>query len=190
MHLFETIIKYLQLGFAHVIPMGFDHILYILSLFFLSSNLKKVLLQCSVFTFAHSLSLGLAATGFIMPNASIIEPIIAASILFTAVENIIHSELNVWRIFLIFGFGLIHGLGFANALNEIGLPKNQFLTSLLSFNLGVELGQITVILVAYFLISKWFNNKSWYKERVVYPISSIIGCIALYWAIERILFVN
>jgi hypothetical protein len=190
MYFFETIIKYLQLGFIHVIPTGFDHILYILCLFVFSSNVKTVLLQCSVFTVAHSLSLGLAATGFIMPNSSIIEPIIAASILFTAVENIIHSKINAGRIFLIFGFGLIHGLGFANALNEIGLPKNQFLTSLLSFNLGVELGQLTVILAAYFLISKWFNKKHWYKERIIYPISSIIGCIALYWTIERILFVN
>jgi len=75
-------------------------------------------------------------------------------------------------------------LGFANALNEIGLPKNQFITTLLSFNLGVELGQITVILAAYFVVSKWFSNKVWYTERIVYPISSIIGCIALYWTME------
>ena len=187
---FEILIQYLQLGFSHVIPMGFDHILFIVSLFFLSSNIKTVLIQCSVFTVAHSLSLGLAAKGYIIPNASLIEPLIAVSILFTAVENIVHSKLNAWRIFLIFGFGLIHGMGFANALKEIGLPKNQFLSSLLSFNLGVELGQITVILAAYFLVSKWFSNKIWYKEHVVYPISSVIGCIALYWTIERILSVN
>jgi hypothetical protein len=89
---------------------------------------------------------------------------------------------------LIFGFGLIHGLGFANALKEIGLPKNQFLSSLLSFNIGVEIGQITIIFAAYFLISKWFSNKIWYKERIVYPISTIIACVALYWTIERIVF--
>lgn len=187
---FETIIQYVQLGFTHVIPLGYDHILFILSLFFLSSKIKTVLIQCSVFTLAHSLSLGLSAAGFIMPNATIIEPLISASILFTAVENILHDKLNPWRIFLIFGFGFIHGMGFANALMEFGLPKNQFLSSLLSFNLGVELGQITVILSVYFLIGKWFSNKSWYKERVVFPISSIIGCIALYWTIERLLFVN
>ncbi len=190
MSYFETLIYYLQLGFSHVIPLGFDHILFIISLFFLSSNRRTVLIQCSVFTLAHSLSLGLAAAGFIMPNATIIEPLIAASILFTAVENILHNKLNPWRIFLIFGFGFIHGMGFANALKEIGLPKNQFLSSLLSFNLGVELGQITVILSVYFLIGKWFSNKSWYKERIVFPISSLIGCIALYWTIERILFIN
>jgi hypothetical protein len=190
MSYFETIILYVQLGFTHVIPLGFDHILFIVSLFFLSSKINTVLIQCSVFTLAHSLSLGLATLGCILPDVSVIEPLIAASILFTAIENIVHSKLNTWRIVLIFGFGLIHGLGFANALNEIGLPKNQFITSLLSFNLGVELGQITVILAAYFIVGKWFSNKVWYKERIVYPISSVIGCIALYWTIERILFIN
>jgi hypothetical protein len=114
--------------------------------------------------------------------------LIAISILFTAIENIVHDKINPWRIALIFGFGLIHGLGFANALKEIGLPKNQFLSSLLSFNIGVELGQITIILAAYFLISKWFSNNIWYKERIVYPICTIIACVALYWTIERIVF--
>lgn len=189
MDFFENLNLYLRLGFSHVIPWGFDHILFILSLFFLSSKLKTILIQCSVFTVAHSLSLGLATAGYLLPNASFIEPLIAFSILFTAVENIVNSKLNSWRIILIFGFGLIHGMGFANALMGIGLPKNQFISSLLAFNLGVELAQITVILAAYFSISKWFSDKIWYKERIVYPISSLIGCIALYWTIERILFV-
>ena len=188
MSYFETISTYFQLGFTHVIPLGFDHILFILTLFFLSSNIKMVIIQCSVFTLAHSLSLGLAASGFIIPNANIVEPLIAASILFTAIENIVHDKINPWRIALIFEFGLIHGLGFANSLKEIGLPKNQFLPSLLSFNIGVEFGQITIILAAYFLISKWFSNKIWYKERIVYPISTVIASVALYWTIERILF--
>jgi len=185
---FESITTYFQLGFTHVVPLGFDHLLFILTLFFLSSNLKTMLIQCSIFTLAHSFSLALAASGLMVPNASIVEPLIALSILFTAIENIVHGKINPWRLVLIFGFGLIHGLGFAKALNEIGMPKNQFFTSLLSFNIGVEVGQITVIAAAYFLISKWFSKKSWYKERVVYPISTIIACVALYWVIERILF--
>ena len=190
MSYFETISTYFKLGFTHVIPLGFDHILFILTLFFLSSKIRTVLIQCSVFTLAHSLSLGLATAGIIIPNANIVEPLIAVSILFTAIENIVHNKINPWRIALIFGLGLIHGLGFANALKEIGLPKNQFLSSLLSFNIGVELGQITIIFTAYFLISKWFSNKIWYKERIVYPICTIIACVALYWTIERILFPN
>ena len=149
-----------------------------------------MLIQCSIFTLAHSLSLALAASGLIIPNATIMEPLIALSILFTAIENIVHNKINPWRLVLIFGFGLIHGLGFAKALNEIEMPKNQFFSSLLSFNLGVEMGQVTVIVTAYFIISKWFSKKIWYKERVVYPISSVIACIALYWVIERNLFPN
>ena len=183
----HTIEQYIALGFTHVLPYGFDHLLFILSIFFLNSKLKSVVVQCSVFTLAHSLSLGLAASGILMPNSNYIEPLIAFSILFTSVENIIHSKVNPYRLFILFGFGLINGMGFATALKEIGIPKEQFFTSLFSFNIGVELGQIVVLLLAYFLISKWFAHKIWYKERVVYPISSLIGCVALYWTIERIL---
>jgi len=178
--------QYFQLGFTHVIPLGFDHILFILSIFFLNSNVKSVIIQCSVFTFAHSLSLGLAASGYILPDAKIIEPLIAISILITSIENIVHDKINSWRLLIIFLFGLIHGMGFANALKEIGLPDNHFITSLLFFNLGVEAGQVTIILAAYYMISKWFCEKSWYKKRLVYPISTTIACIALYWTIERI----
>ena len=182
-----SVYHYIQLGFAHVIPLGFDHILFILTLFFLNSKIKSVLRQCTVFTIAHSLSLGLAASGWIVTNANYIEPLIAISIFYTAIENIVIKNVSPFRLLFIFVFGLIHGMGFASALQEIGIPKTQFFTCLFSFNLGVELGQIVVILMAYLLLSKWFRHKSWYKERLVYPISSLIGCIALYWTIERIL---
>ena len=184
----EILKQYLSLGFTHVIPLGFDHILFILSIFFLNSNLKSVVIQCSVFTVAHSITLGLAASGYIIPNSKIVEPLIALSILFTSIENIIHNKVNTWRLVIIFLFGLIHGMGFANALKDIGIHQAHFISALLFFNIGVEFGQITIILLAYFLISKWFSSKSWYKEWLVYPISSLIGCIALYWTIERIIF--
>ena len=183
----ETLILYLKLGYTHVIPLGFDHILFILRLFFLNSKLKTVVLQCSVFTLAHSLTLGLVAFGLFMPNVKIIEVLIALSILFTAVENIVTNTINPFRLLIVFAFGLVHGMGFANALLETGLPKEQFISSLLSFNFGVELGQLVVIVSAYFLVSKWFSNKVWYKERIIYPISVIIGCVAFYWTIERVL---
>ena len=183
----ENIGHYIQLGFTHVIPLGFDHILFILTLFFLNSELKSVIIQCSVFTIAHSLSLGLAASSLILPNSNYIEPLIAISILYTAIENIVRNSVNPFRLIIIFVFGLIHGMGFASALQEIGIPKKLFFSCLFSFNIGVELGQIMVVFFAYYLVSKWFAAKSWYKERVVYPISSLIGCVALYWLIERIL---
>ncbi len=188
MSLFEIIKQYLQLGFTHVIPLGFDHILFILSIFFLNSDVKSVIIQCSVFTVAHSLSLGLTAAEYFIPSSQIIEPLIAVSILFTSIENIVHDKINTYRLVIIFLFGLIHGMGFASALKEIGIPSTHFLSALLSFNFGVEFGQITIILLAYFLISKWFSKKIWYKERIVFPLSSVIGCIALYWTVVRIFF--
>lgn len=178
---------YLGLGFTHVIPRGFDHILFILSIFFLNSNVRSVIIQCSVFTLAHSFTLGLAAAGYLVPNPNIIEPLIAISILFTAIENLFRSSINTWRLVIIFLFGLIHGLGFAGALKEAGIPNTHFISTLLFFNIGVELGQITIILAAYLLVSRWFSTRDWYRNRVVYPVSSIIACIALYWTIERII---
>jgi len=179
-------IKYLELGFTHVIPMGFDHILFILCLFFYNSKIKTVLLQCTIFTFAHSLALGLSASGIVIYNSNIIEPLIALTILYTAFENIFFANKTTFHSLIIFIFGLIHGLGFASALKEVGIPKEQFFSSLISFNIGVEIGQITIILIAYFLISKWFSQKIWYKERIVYPFSTMVGCIAIYWFVERI----
>ena len=179
--------QYLQIGFTHVIPLGFDHILFILTIFFLNSNIKSVIIQCSVFTLAHSFTLGLTAAGYIAPNAAIVEPLIALSILFTAIENIVHQKINGWRLLVIFLFGLIHGMGFASALKEIGIPRAHFFSALLFFNLGVEAGQVTVILCAYFSIAIWLKDKPWYRTRIVYPISSAIACVALYWTIERIM---
>ena len=180
-------LQYLIIGFNHVIPLGFDHILFIACLYFLNSNLKSVIIQCSVFTLAHSLTLGLSCLGYIVPNSNIVESLIAISILFTSIENIIHSNLNIWRLAIVFIFGLIHGMGFANALSEIGLPTSHFFISLLLFNIGIEFGQVVIIVLIYFLIAKWFSNKVWYKERVVYPISTVIACIALYWTIQRVI---
>ncbi len=188
MEVLNLAVRYFHLGFSHVIPLGFDHILFILSIFLLNSNLKSVIIQCSVFTLAHSLTLGLAAAGYIMPEPAVIEPLIALSILFTSIENIFHQKVNAWRLVIIFLFGLVHGMGFAGALKEIGLPPQHFITSLLCFNLGVEAGQVTIILLAWFLLARWFANKSWYRNKLVYPASSIIACIALYWTIERLFF--
>ena len=183
--MFEVVKQYCYLGFTHVIPLGFDHILFILSIFLMNSNLKAIIIQCSAFTIAHSISLGLSAANLVVVDAKIIEPLIAITILVTALENIIQDKINKWRVVFILLFGIIHGLGFANALREIGLDKRNFFLSLLSFNVGVECGQIFIILIAYFLIGKWFREEKWYKKRIVYPISSVIGSIAMYWTIER-----
>ncbi|MGB3074706.1 MAG: HupE/UreJ family protein [Chitinophagales bacterium] len=178
-------LAYLKLGFRHIIPYGTDHMLFILSIFLLSSNLKNVIWQATAFTIAHSITLGLAMYGVITPPSEIIEPVIALSIVLVALENIITSELHPWRILIIFLFGLVHGMGFASVLIGLGLPQKEFLTGLITFNVGVELGQITIILLAYFLFGKWFGQRSWYRKRIVIPLSLCIAIIAMYWTVER-----
>lgn len=184
----EAAALYLKLGFIHILPLGFDHILFVLSLFLLSPKLKPVLWQATAFTVAHSITLGLAMFNVITPSPKVVEPIIALSIMYVALENIISPTLKKSRIGIVFLFGLIHGMGFANALGELGLPKNSYLTSLVMFNAGVELGQIAVILSAFLLFGKWFGKKSYYRKAIVIPLSVLITLMAGYWTVERIFF--
>jgi hypothetical protein len=184
----DAAILYLQLGFQHIIPLGLDHILFVVSLFLLSPQLKPVLWQATAFTVAHSITLGLAMFKVITPSPAIIEPIIALSIMYVALENIFSPTLKKSRIGIVFLFGLVHGMGFANALNSLGLPQNSYLTSLIMFNVGVELGQLAVILAAFFLFGKWFGNKPYYRKAIVIPLSVLITIMAGYWTVERLFF--
>jgi len=179
---------YLKLGYTHILPLGLDHILFVLCIFLLNPKLKSVIWQATAFTVAHSITLGLAMYGLITPPSHIIEPVIALSIFFVAVENILTDKLKPSRVIVVFIFGLIHGMGFASALTGLGLPKKEFVTGLVTFNVGVELGQISVILSAWLLVGIWFSKKPWYKSRIVTPASAIIALIALYWMIERTFF--
>jgi len=182
----DAALVYLQLGFTHIIPLGFDHILFVLSLFLLSPKLKPVLWQATAFTVAHSITLGLAMFKVITPAPAIVEPIIAISIMYVALENIFSPALKRSRIGIVFLFGLVHGMGFANALDTMGLPQNAYLTSLLTFNVGVELGQLAVIVSTFFLFGKWFGYKHYYRKAVVIPLSVLITVMAGYWTVERL----
>jgi len=182
----ETASLYLKLGFQHIIPLGLDHILFVHSLFLLSPKLKPIVLQSTAFTVAHTITLGLATYHVVSPPARIIEPLISLSIMFVALENIFSPRLKPTRIGLVFLFGLVHGLGFASSLSQLGLPQNAYFSSLLLFNIGVELGQLTIILLAFFLVGKWFGEKTFYRRLVVLPISLVIILIAGYWTVERI----
>ena len=177
---------YLRMGFTHIIPSGFDHVLFVTGLCLLSTRIKIILWQATAFTVAHSVTLALSMKNILVMPGAVVEPIIALSILFVAVENIMLTELKAWRILVVFMFGLIHGMGFASALNEIGLPRNQFFTSILSFNVGVEIGQVAVILTVFALFIIPFGKKPWYRTRVVYPLSILIALIAAWWTIERV----
>lgn len=191
----EVSYLYMLLGYKHILPWGIDHILFVVSLFLLSPKLKPVLWQATAFTIAHTITLGLSMYKVIVPPAAIVEPVIALSILYVALENIFSPTLKKSRIGVVFLFGLIHGMGFASALSEIGLPKDSYFTSLIMFNVGVELGQFTVILISFILFRKLylfiatkFTKQPDYRKNVVVPLSIVIAAIALYWTIERVFF--
>ena len=181
-----TAATYVILGFEHILPLGLDHILFILGLFLLSREVKPLILQVSAFTVAHTLTLGMTMYGVISPPARIVEPLIALSICYIAVENILTSELKPWRPVVIFGFGLLHGMGFAGVLGELGMPEDSFLNALISFNIGVELGQLFVIGVAYVCLRLLYAFP-WYRPFVVEPASLAIAAIGAYWTVERVL---
>ncbi len=148
----ETFFGYVPVGFDHIVPKGLDHILFVLGLFFLSTRFGPLLTQVTLFTLAHTITLALAALGYVSIPGAIVEPLIAASIVFVAVENVVARGVSRWRSFVVFGFGLLHGLGFASVLAEFGLPDYAFVPALIGFNLGVEFGQLFIILMAFLLV--------------------------------------
>jgi HupE / UreJ protein len=178
---------YFKLGFTHIVPQGLDHVLFIIGICLINTKLKSIIYQASAFTVAHTIALALSMKNIIVAPSLIIEPIIALSIAFVAIENIILSELKPWRIVLVFLFGLMHGMGFASSLNEIGLPPDKFFTSILLFNAGVEFCQVIIIALIFLLLIKPLKNKIWYRYRIVYPISIAIALVSGYWTIERLI---
>ena len=182
----EIVRQYLWLGYTHILPKGLDHILFVIGIFLLSPRLKTMLLQVTAFTIAHSITLGLSIYGIVSLPSRVVEPLIALSIAYVAIENLVTRELKPWRLALVFMFGLLHGLGFAGVLRELGLPRDEFLTALLTFNLGVEGGQLTIIAIA-LLATALVVKRPWYRERVVIPASLAIAAIGLYWTVTRLI---
>jgi hydrogenase/urease accessory protein HupE len=183
----QVVKSYFKLGYTHILPKGTDHILFVLGIFLLSTRLKPVLLQVTAFTVAHTITLALTIYGVVSLARSIVEPLIALSIVYVAVENITTTELKPWRVALVFAFGLLHGMGFAGVLTELGLPRSEFLPALISFNVGVEAGQLTVIGIALLLFGLPFREKPWYRSRIVVPASIAIAAVGFYWAVQRVL---
>lgn len=182
----QVFVDYIPVGFAHIVPMGLDHILFVLGLFFLGTATHTLLWQISAFTLAHTVTLALGAVGWVQVPASVVEPLIAASITYVAVENIWLGHLTRWRPVVIFVFGLLHGLGFASVLGEFGLPRAQFFPALIGFNIGVEFGQLSVIAFAFLAVGFWFGGKSWYRQRIAIPASAVIALIGAWWVVERV----
>jgi hydrogenase/urease accessory protein HupE len=176
---------WLRSGFHHVIPLGMDHMLFILGLFLLAPKWKPLLGQSLLFTLAHSITLALSVLGLIEVPGKWVEILIAVSIAWIGIENLIVKQLAKPRLFLVFGFGLLHGLGFASVLSEKlgGIPRHQLLTPLLGFNIGVELAQVTVICAAFLIL---LPLRKW--TRHVQTIGSAAVALAgLGWMIERLL---
>ena len=168
-------------GVLHVLPAGFDHVLFILGLCLAMSTLGHLLWQVTAFTIAHTLTLGLITAGLSAPQwlQVLVEPCIALSIAFVACENCIFTSMKRWRPLLVFFFGLIHGMGFASVLKDLGIPDEYFWISLFSFNLGVEIAQLCI--VALFAACCWWAvKKESYRTRFVIPMSAGIGVIGLY----------
>lgn len=183
---FAAIWRYFVLGFTHILPNGFDHILFVLGLFLLNRQVRPVLIQVSAFTIAHSITLGLSLYGIVRLPASVIEPLIAVSIAYVAVENLFTSTVKPWRVALVFGFGLLHGMGFAEALARLNLPRSEFLTTLITFNAGVEAGQLTVIAMATAIVAALRFSPEQYRLRIVRPVSAAIAAMGVFWTVTRL----
>tara|TARA_R110000744_G_scaffold50709_3_gene109476 strand:- start:178 stop:1353 length:1176 start_codon:yes stop_codon:yes gene_type:complete len=179
---------YIYQGFVHILPRGLDHILFVLALFLFAKRRSALIWQVSAFTLAHTITLALGIYGIVTLSSAIVEPLIALSIVYVGLENIYRAKKGTsshTRLPIIFAFGLLHGLGFASVLGDVGLPPSQYLMSLVSFNVGVELGQLTVIALA-FLSLYPFKHKTWYQTKLVLALNIAIAVIATYWLIERL----
>lgn len=178
---------FLGLGVKHILT-GYDHLLFLFSLLIVSRSMVATLKVVTGFTVAHSITLALATFDVVRIPGSIVEPLIAASIVFVALENLLRREIPASRLWLVLGFGLVHGLGFASVLHELGVGTNGggVVLPLVSFNLGVELGQLLVALPLVPLLA-WASRRSVFERRWV-PACSVMAALAGgFWLVERLL---
>ena len=176
---------YLLLGVEHILS-GFDHLLFVIGLLFLVGFRRRLVWTISAFTLAHSLTLASAALGWVTLRSAPVEASIALSIVLVASEALRHRETLARRLpaMVAFFFGLVHGLGFAGALQEIGLPQQHLVTALLTFNLGVEFGQLLTVGIAWALV-RLLGRWPW-AARLRAPILYAIGGLAAYWSLLRV----
>jgi hypothetical protein len=178
-------VAFFRLGVEHILT-GYDHLLFLFALLLRGGRLRSLLGIVTAFTIAHSITLALAILGVVVIPPALVEPVIALSIAYVALENIVRERASSGRWLVSFVFGLVHGFGFAGALLELGLPPGGILDSLLFFNLGVEAGQAMVV-AAMFPALLWFGRFAW-ERRAVTAISSAVFVAAMALAIDRVLF--
>tara|TARA_B100000963_G_scaffold50704_1_gene38853 strand:- start:103 stop:1263 length:1161 start_codon:yes stop_codon:yes gene_type:complete len=186
-----SFMNFFVLGIQHIIPKGLDHILFIFGLFLFSSSINKLVKQITIFTIAHSVTLIFVSLSVIKINSNIVEPVIALSIVYVGVENIFKNYIKEYlRYIVILFFGLLHGLGFALVLSDIGYRSSKLYLNLISFNIGIEVAQISLILFLYLLVGIKFAKNQYYRIVFQLPSSIFIASIGLYWFFERINFYN
>jgi len=184
---FKNFSNFFVLGIQHIIPKGLDHILFIFGLFLFSLSIKKLITQITIFTIAHSITLIFVSLSLIKINPQIVEPIIALSIVYIGIENIFKNYIKEYfRYIVILFFGLLHGLGFALVLSDIGYRSSTLFLNLISFNIGIEVAQISIILFLYIFIGMKFSTNKYYRKVFQIPSSILVALIGLYWFFERI----
>jgi hypothetical protein len=178
--------SFLRQGFVHVIPKGLDHILFVLGVFLMTTAWRPLLLQVTAFTLAHSVTLVLATYGLLTVPARVVEPLIAASIVFVAWENVFRPAYSRRRLLVVFVFGLIHGLGFAGPLGDLAAATGSLGVALVGFNFGALAGQLAVIATAWLLTFR-ITDEQVRRKFVVIPASALIALAGLWWVYERVL---
>jgi hydrogenase/urease accessory protein HupE len=185
-----TMQRYLVTGIEHIF-LGYDHIAFLVAIVLWARRLMPVIKVVTAFTIAHSITLSLAALQIVVIPSAIVEPAIAASIIFVAVENFFSRNVDGrWKV--TFAFGLIHGFGFAGALQEMGLPANAVMPALAAFNIGVEIGQVAIVSIvvpALILLDRLFaadRAKPVRAAALVYTLSAVITVLGSYWFLTRV----
>jgi hydrogenase/urease accessory protein HupE len=174
---------FVWMGIEHILT-GYDHVLFLVALLLALGTWKEVAITVSAFTIAHSISLACATLGWFAPSPRIIEPLIALSVAFTGIENLVGAEQKTrWRLTLL--FGLIHGFGFAGAMQEIALPKERVPIALFGFNVGVELGQLAIVALVFPLLN-WASKKPAVREKGFRATSAAIAAMGVIWCILRL----
>ncbi|MBA3684666.1 MAG: HupE/UreJ family protein [Planctomycetes bacterium] len=190
--MWRMLARFAAIGVTHIVPFGFDHILFVVGLALAARRLRTLLVHVTAFTVAHSLTLAGALAGrlpgqqWLDGHPWLVEALIAASIVVVAVENLARDRPSRWRWLVIFAFGLVHGLGFAGALRGLGWPDGGFACAVIGFNLGVEIGQLLVV-AAFVLCTAWFWGRDWYRARVIVPASVLVAAIGASWTVQRLL---
>lgn len=180
---FEVVKRYLLDGVKHIV-FGPDHVLFVLLLVLITTRFKRLVLVITSFTLAHSLTLAAAALEWVSISAGIIEPIIAISIAYMAIETAFREEQPRYLALVTFAFGLIHGFGFSYVLrDDVGLPTEALIPALASFNIGVELGQLAIVALV-FPLRLWMHEKPW-ERTVMRVICALTFALAMWWVIER-----